>query len=193
MLQRLFYEFMYRLSRPPWDSGVTPPEVVSLIEGGEVTRGRALDLGCGTGTNSLFLARHGFDVVGVDFAPKALALARTKARREQAQVEFVQADVTRLDFLREPFDLILDIGCFHGIPASDRVKYASTVERLARPGSIFMLYAFGASGTGTGLFGAGISQEEAQRLFTPFWDLWRLEAGTDHGVRASAWYWFRRT
>src|SRR5512146_2875944 len=113
MLQRLFYEFMYRFRQPPWDTGVTPPEVVSFVEGGKVKPGRALDLGCGTGTNSLFLAAHGFQVVGVDYSSKALARARAKALRDNMHVDFVQSDVTRLDFLQEPFDFVLDIGCFH--------------------------------------------------------------------------------
>ena len=63
MLQRLLYNFWYYFN-PPWDTGVTPPEVVEAIEGSKaLTPGRALDLGCGTGTNGLYLARHGWEVV----------------------------------------------------------------------------------------------------------------------------------
>ncbi len=113
-LRQLFFDFQYRFSKPLWDSGITPPEVVALIESGKIT-GRALDLGCGTGTNSIYLARHGLTVVGVDFSAKAIATARDKTRRAGVAVDFRSADVTRLDFLTEPYDLVLDIGCFHAI------------------------------------------------------------------------------
>ena len=77
ILNRLIYDLMYRLGKPVWDSGLTPPEVVKAIER-EPTPGRALDLGCGTGTQSIHLAQHGWKVVGVDFSPKAIALGVVK-------------------------------------------------------------------------------------------------------------------
>jgi SAM-dependent methyltransferase len=192
MLQRLFYDFMYRFRRPPWDTGITPPEVVSLVERWDGKPGRALDLGCGTGTNSLYLAQHGFQVVGIDFSSKAVARARIKARHGGFPVEFVNADVTRLDFLKEPFDLILDIGCFHGIPPTARGRYAGHIDRLTRANSKYLLYAFSVSGGGLGFLGAGVTQEEVTQLFSPFMRLRRVQVGSDRGERTSAWYWFER-
>ena len=100
-----FYDWMYRFTKPDWDSDVTPPEVTSFVEH-DRSRGRALDLGCGTGTNAIYLAQHGFDVTAIDFAPKAIDLARDKAKQASIQIDFRVGDVTRLDDLREPFDLI---------------------------------------------------------------------------------------
>ncbi len=190
MLQRLFYDLMYRFQKPPWDTGITPPEVVALVEQWEAKSGRALDLGCGTGTNSLYLARCGFRVVGVDFSPKAIALARAKGRQSGLPVEFVSTDVTQLDFLKEPFDLILDISCFHSIPPAARQRYAGHIARLTHAKSKYMLYAFSRSGGGPGLLGAGVTQEEVSELFTPFMELCRIQVGSDRGARTSAWYWF---
>jgi SAM-dependent methyltransferase len=192
MLHRLFFDFMYRFQRPPWDTGITPPEVVSFVEQREGKPGRALDLGCGTGTNSLYLAQHGFQVVGVDFSSKAISLARIKGHQTGLPVEFVRADVTHLDFLKEPFDLILDIGCFHAIPRAARARYAGHIARLTRPKSTYMLYAFSRSGGGPGFFGAGVTQGEVMELFTPFMKLCRIQVGNDRGARTSAWYWFER-
>ena len=70
--QKWVYERQYRRGAPRWDTGVTPPEVVEVFEGEDPPSGRALDLGCGTGTNVLYLARHGFEVVGVDVSPLAI-------------------------------------------------------------------------------------------------------------------------
>ena len=198
MLRKLFFDFQYRFSKPPWDSGVTPPEVVAQIESRTI-KGRALDLGCGTGTNSIYLAQHGFAVVGVDFSPKAIATARGKARRANANIDFRVADVTRLDSLgiSEPFDLVLDIGCFHAVDAEGRVRYASNLARLTRPGSLYMLYAFsprppGENGHLIQIRNVGVMPEQIQQLFTPAFALERVEKGADRGERVSAWYWFRR-
>ena len=75
------FDLRYLLDQPPWDTEITPPEVVELVEGEGPSPGRALDLGCGTGTNCVYLARHGWEVVGVDFSVLAIRPARRKARR----------------------------------------------------------------------------------------------------------------
>ena len=89
------FEQKYLAGDPPWDTGVTPPELVALVEGDNLLPGRALDFGCGTGTNCLYLAQHGWRAVGVDFSP--LAIERAKHKTRQARVageacQFYQAD-----------------------------------------------------------------------------------------------------
>lgn len=141
------YERAYRRGRARWDTGITPPEVVELIEGPEpLAAGRALDLGCGTGTNALYLVRHGWRVVGVDFSEHAIAMAAAKAG-DTPGVRFVRGDVTRLDELgvEGPFDLVLDIGCFHGIPVRRRTAYARGVTGVTRPGATLAMFAWGPS------------------------------------------------
>ncbi len=195
-LRQLFFDLQYRFSKPRWDSGVTPPEVVALIEGGSI-HGRALDLGCGTGTNAIYLAQHGLSVVGIDFSPKAIATARDKAQRAGVTVDLHVADVTRLDFLREPFDFVLDLGCFHAIDPAERGRYAENLARLTRPGSVFMLYAFSPRppdqpGPLIQIRNVGATPEQVQQTFASHFALTRIERGADRGGRASAWYWFRR-
>jgi SAM-dependent methyltransferase len=190
MLRRLFYSLWYYF-RPPWDTGITPPEVVEAIEGSEALKpGRALDLGCGTGTNSLYLAQNGWQVVGVDFAAIAINKARRKAREAGLAVDFFAADVTRLEFLQPPFDLALDIGCFHTLEAEGRVRYRDQLRRLLRPGACFMFYAFGPH---QGRFGEmGISPEGVQQLFQSDFRLLRVAGGADPSGSSSAWYWLKR-
>jgi SAM-dependent methyltransferase len=136
------FDLQYLLGRARWDTGVTPPEVVELIERGDLPPGRALDLGCGTGTNCIYLARHGWEAVGVDFSALAIRQARRKAHRAGVDCRFYQADVTDLAFLAGPFDLALDIGCLHSVPPEGREQYASGLARLVRPGGLYLLYAF---------------------------------------------------
>lgn len=133
-----FNRWYLRRQRPPWDTGISPPELLAFIAA--QPPGRALDLGCGTGTNVVTLARHGWRVTGVDFAVKAIVEARRKARTAGVQADLRLGDVTRLDGLAGPFDLILDIGCFHGLPADGRSAYARNVKRLLAPDGTFLLY-----------------------------------------------------
>jgi SAM-dependent methyltransferase len=123
---------------PPWDTGVTPPEVVSFVTGHPP--GRALDLGCGTGTNVIYLAKHGWQATGIDFAWSAIRAARLKARQAGVKVNLRVGDVTRLRHVHGPFDLILDIGCFHNVAATGRPAYRTNLERLLAPGGTYLLY-----------------------------------------------------
>ncbi len=184
---RLIYDLMYRFAKPAWDTGTTPPEVVEWI-GKEQSPGTALDLGCGTGTHSIYLAQHGWNVVGVDFVPKAIASAREKAQRAGAQVDFRQADVTRLDALSVPFDLALDIGCFHGLDTAERARYVEQLTRLVRSGGAFLLWAFDRPAP---FEDYGILPQVVAQLFEPAFALSHSEHGSHHG-RPTTWYWFTR-
>jgi SAM-dependent methyltransferase len=107
------FDLQYLLGLAPWDTQVTPPEVVELVERAGVPPGRALDLGCGSGTNCIYLARHGWEAVGVDFSAVAIHRARRKARRGRVDCRFYRADVTDLSFLAGPFRP----GTGHRLPA----------------------------------------------------------------------------
>lgn len=194
-MNRMFFTLMYWRGRPPWDSGVTPPEIVATVEGPDaLPPGRALDLGCGTGTSSLYLAKHGWQVTGIDFTEPAIERARTKARQEGIgpdRARFLQGDVTRLGALPlgEPHTLIYDVGCLHGVPVAERSRYAEGVARAAAPGARYMLYAFERrSGPGP----AGLTEADVRALFAPGFTLERVERGSDRNASSSAWYWLRR-
>ena len=184
MFRRLWFAFTYRFTKPRWDTGITPPEVVDLIEKQQLPAGRALDLGCGTGTNVLYLAQHSWKVIGVDFVGQAIDTAKRKAGHAHLAAEFFQGDVTQLDFLSPPFDFALDIGCFHSIPANRRPAYIAGLARLVRPGGIFLCYAFKPE-TPLG----GLAVEEMQRLFGSDFESVKVEHG--QGM-PSAWYTFAR-
>ncbi len=139
MISRLFFALMY-LRKPIWDTGISPPELMEHIQSHPA--GKALDLGCGTGTNVITLARNGWQATGVDFQPKAIRQAQEKARQAGLTADFHLDDVTRLKGISGPFDLILDLGCFHSLPHSMRLVYIRNLDRLLAPGGTFLLYAF---------------------------------------------------
>ena len=180
------FEAMYWLGMTPWDTGITPPEVVSFIA--NHGPGRAIDLGCGTGTNAIYLAEHGWQVVGVDFSRGAIRTARRKTRNNELPIEFHQTDVTQLEGIQGLFDLALDIGCFHSLPAERRQAYADRLGELVASKGSFLLYAWL---PGQDPDSSNPSQEEIKSLFGSHFELVKVDIGTE-GSRQSAWYQFKK-
>jgi SAM-dependent methyltransferase len=118
------------------------PELVRLIESGELKRGRAIDLGCGVGENVIYLAKEGFDASGVDVSWRAINKARRKAEAAGVSPRFLVGDVTNLTGIEGPFDLVLDNGCLHSLLKNSHQAYVRTVLRLTQPGSHYLLRCF---------------------------------------------------
>lgn len=191
-MNNLRYSLIYwlgasRFFKPPrWDTGITPPEVERTVPG--LNPGQALDIGCGTGTNSLYLAQLGWRVLGVDFVGKALRTARSRAGSAglEDKVEFIRADITRLNPERLPVaQFALDIGCFHSLSDAGRRHYRLLVASSLEAGSLFMLYAhFPGSKRGIKF---GMSIDTCTSFFAPAFRLENVE-----NDQKSAWYWFQR-
>lgn len=179
-----FYNTMYRFTKPDWDTGITPPEVTSTIDPFD-RPGRALDLGCGTGTSSIYLAQHGWHVTGVDFSPKAIELAHDKAQRAGVKIDLHLGDVSRVDFLFDSFDLVLDIGCLHGLDRASRTRYAEQLRRLTHPGSKFLLFGF----MRPVFFGRyHLAPEEIHALFEPVFVLNSVRPALNRDREDVVWY-----
>jgi len=135
------YDLWYRHGSPPWVGGPRDG-LVQLVTDGTLTPGRAIDLGCGVGDNAIFLAQHGFTVTGVDFAPSAIERARAKARDAGVDGSFVVDDLTNLQHVSGPFDLLIDYGTLDDLNNPGRAAYVQQVEALTRPGARFLLWCF---------------------------------------------------
>ncbi|MEU8915535.1 class I SAM-dependent methyltransferase [Streptomyces nigrescens] len=127
--------------------------LVSYLERGLITPGRALDLGCGPGRNALHLASLGFEVDAVDLSPAAVAWAEERAREAGAEIGFHCGDVFTLagTALGGPYDLIHDSGCFHHLPPHRRISYLALLDRVLAPGGHLALTCFAAGGMGSEL------------------------------------------
>lgn len=177
MLSKLRFRLMY-LKKPTWDSGITPPEVVEYLD--THPPGRALDLGCGTGTNVLTLAEHGWQASGIDFTPKAIRQARRKARRAGVDVQFTVGDVSNGDLYHGPYDLILDIGCYHALKPTQRSRYRKNVCKHLAAGGDYLLYAFSPR-----------LPDEDVAAFKNQLTLIRREDSSDPSGPNSSWLWFQ--
>jgi 2-polyprenyl-3-methyl-5-hydroxy-6-metoxy-1,4-benzoquinol methylase len=185
MLRELFFHLIY-YGRPVWDTGITPPELLHFIA--THTSGRALDLGCGSGTNVITLAKSGWQTTGVDFSPRAIHLAKKKAKQNGVEVELIVDDVRQLRTISGSFDLILDIGCFHSLSPDSHVRYILNIQRLLNPQGTYLLYAFIVE---PGSLGPGVTEESIRRLIQMF-RLVNRQDGTDRGIRSSAWFTFQK-
>jgi len=113
LFRRILFQYWY-FHKPPWDTGISPPELLEFIQ--THNPGRAIDIGCGTGTNVVTLVNAGWKVTGVDFAPRAIKIARQKLNQAGVGATLLINDATKLHGINGPFDLAFDLGCFHGIP-----------------------------------------------------------------------------
>jgi SAM-dependent methyltransferase len=185
-LSRIAFNLCY-FRRPPWDSGVTPPELLNFLK--DRPMGRAIDLGCGTGTNVITLARFGWQVTGVDFASRAIDQARKKVKKAGVNADLRVGDVTCLDGIGGPFSFALDLGCFHGLAGKEKGAYLRQIDRILAPGGTWFMYAFlrppGDSSP------PGLSPVDLERISARFVLRSRLD-GFERGSRPSAYFIFEK-
>jgi SAM-dependent methyltransferase len=131
-------------------------------------------LGCGTGTNAIYLAKKGFDVTALDLAPTALVRAEKKARQADVRVRWVLADVLAPPDLK-PFDLIFDRGCYHGVRRHDAAGYVESVRRLTHEGSLVLILAGNANEPPPHRGPPRVKEEEVRADFSKRFDVSRLE------------------
>jgi ubiquinone/menaquinone biosynthesis C-methylase UbiE len=172
--KQTLFRLMYRFGFTPWDGHPIAKNLQDLVE--QLPAGNALDLGCGTGDASIYLAQHGWTVTGVDYVDQPLDAARAKAAKADTKVTFVKADVTRLSHegIGDNFQLIVDNGCLHNMSDGDRDHYVREVTAVAAPGARLLIVAFLPGGR----FGVrGAQPDEMERRFTDTWTL--LSSGTE--------------
>ncbi|HET8658578.1 MAG TPA: class I SAM-dependent methyltransferase [Micromonosporaceae bacterium] len=145
---RFGWSTLYRLGLAPWDFFGVDPGLAGLVEDRRwVKPGRALDIGCGTGRNTIYLAQHGWDVTGVDLAGYAVEKARQAARKAGVAARLLQGDITRPDGLDlgDGYDLVVDFGCYHSLEDHQRAAYADTITKITAPAATLWMWALWAS------------------------------------------------
>jgi SAM-dependent methyltransferase len=160
---------------PLWDAGTPSGELRRVVEDGTIRACRVVELGCGSGTDAVYLASRGFDVTAIDIAPSALSQAAEKARQAGVQVQWLLADVLAAPKL-DPFDFIYDRGCYHEVRAQNLAAYLETLRRFSRPGTRFVLLA----GNANEVLDYGpprVTEEELRNDFSPLFEFeWLKES-----------------
>jgi SAM-dependent methyltransferase len=181
----------YRAGAAPWDTGITPPEIHAILA--ELPPGRAIDVGCGTGTTLRTLLDAGWQADGVDFVAQAIEAAEGKlAPYGAGQYALLCADVSRLDALalpHAPYDLAIDIGCGHSVPPARQMDYVSGLAARLKPGATLMLYVHFPQPD----HDHGWTPGDVRRLFLPAFEIIREALSDDTTTGApSAWYRLQR-
>jgi SAM-dependent methyltransferase len=183
VIRRLIFELRYLREKTPWDTGISPPELLKYLA--ESSPGHALDLGCGTGTNAITMTQHGWQVIGVDLSALAIGTARRNAHQAGLEIDFKREDVTRIASIDGPFAFALDIGCFHSLSSAGKRNYLQNLTRVLKPGGAYLIYTW-LAGEGKSS-SIGLTDADISTMFEPFFEIHSFERGTE-GHRTSAWY-----
>ena len=172
-MKKWIYELFYRFPFVPisWIFG-SPHEMkeyTELLESGHIPPGRAIDLGCGEGSNAIYLAQNGFDVTGVDFSHTAIKRARAKARATGLEMVFYEDDLTNLHHVSGKYDLLVDFGALNDLNQVDRDLYLQNVLPLTNPGSLYILLCFTKS----------LPPNEVERRFSDHFKIEKLTTPTE--------------
>ncbi|MBP6217007.1 MAG: class I SAM-dependent methyltransferase [Oligoflexales bacterium] len=126
----------------PWDSGEVSPEFRSRFVEWKIdsfSHPRVLDIGCGSGTNAIHLAKHQFHVTACDLSPEAISLAKRKAQDSSVCVEWMCADFLTHDWRCPPFPLLIDRGCYHILRHVNLNRFLTVLDQLTHKGSLFFV------------------------------------------------------
>lgn len=136
------FEERYRTGDLPWDIKRPDYNLVAVVDSHPIAPCKALDVGCGTGDNAIFLAREGFRVTGVDYSEFAIGQARTKSADSKADVAFHVVDFLHQNVPGAPFGFIFDRGCFHSFDNEPELrKYARNVYKHLDHGGLWLTLA----------------------------------------------------
>ena len=123
----------------PWDTGSPDTYLVEMVSRWPLCRGRVLDVGCGTGTNSIWLARQGFEVVGLDISAEAIGIASRRAEEQGDSCRFVNEDFLHFDVGDGEYIFLFDRGCFHSIPTEKgRRSFVARAAQVLSPCGLWL-------------------------------------------------------
>lgn len=170
------FDDAYKTRTAPWVIGEPQPAIVELERAGWI-HSSVLDVGCGTGEHTILLTGLGYDVLGVDFAPHAIAQARANAAEKGVDARFEVADA--MDLGAPGYQTIVDSALFHIFDDVDRVRYVSSLHAALRPGGLVHVLALSDRGRG---FGPEVSEADIRGAFGVGWALEAVESVTYRGV-----------
>lgn len=169
------WEQLYRDRFTPWDVKRPDSHLVDIVENFPVKPCRVLELGCGTGTNAIWLAARGFDVTALDLSETALDLARGKPGAEACT--FVQGDFFEDPLPGTDFGFVFDLGCLHGFSEpEDRYMLAARIAQCLAPGGLW--FNISSSLDGQAVCPSRLSARDITAAVEPCFEILLLRAAT---------------
>ncbi|AUS09953.1 class I SAM-dependent methyltransferase [Laceyella sacchari] len=141
-----YYKKKYSTLKPSqyeWTSGTASPKLINMVETGVIPEGaKILDIGCGIGTEAVYLALNGYDVTGLDISKDAIEKGKQLAEFYGVEVNWLVADVLGIPIKSDSIDVVTDRGCFHCIRAEQREKFANEIARVLKQGGLYTMSCF---------------------------------------------------
>lgn len=174
----LLNEAYKKIDTVPWDNSEPPQELVELIEQGTIKPGKALDVGCGTGYYSIYLAQKGFNVTGIDISENAILEATKKTAELKVNVKFSTLDALEVSSVKETYNFVLEWGLLHFIMPEFREKYVKDVAAKINKSGKYIVLTFNdqSSEWGGGKYRTGLTKtplyysslDELKELYKPY-------------------------
>lgn len=189
------WEQKYESGETPWDSGEASQELKRMLDEYRIQPCRTLELGCGTGTNAIYLAKRGFEVTAVELSSNALRQAHDRAIRDGVEVRFLEGDLLAPPPLGAPFPFVFDRGVYHVLRNVDIVRFRNTIQRSTMPGSLYLALLANANDPDTESDGPPrVQVDEMYEELSPLFQLVQLREFQFDGVRiagrsAHPWAW----
>jgi len=179
----------YASGQLPWDTGEPEPLLVEFVTAGAVGPGPALEIGGGTGTNAIWLAEHGFDVLAVDVSPLAVERANAKKEGRDLRCRFAAFDFLAAPPPGGPFQFVFDRGCFHVFDEPDeRYAFAAQVAAALRPDGLWLSLIGSTEGPPREVGPPRRSAREVALAIEPVLEILELRSAEFRGHGAKAWF-----
>ncbi len=179
----------YASGQLPWDTGQPEPLLVEFVTAGRVEPCPTLEIGAGTGTNAIWMAERGFDVLGVDISPLAVERARAKIGERALHCRFAALDFLAAPAPNGPFQFVFDRGCFHVFDeARDRQQFAAQVAAALAPGGLWLSLIGSTEGPQREVGPPRRSASEVTLAIEPALEIVELRSAEFRGNDANAWF-----
>ena len=179
----------YASGEVPWDTGQPEPLLVEFVSSGAVRPSCTLEIGAGTGTNAIWMAERGFDVLGVDVSPLAIERANAKMGGRALRCRFAAWDFLVAPAPDGPFQFVFDRGCFHVFDEPDeRRRFAEQVAHVLGPGGLWLSLIGSTEGPPREIGPPRRSAREVILAIEPALEIVELRSAEFRGNNAKAWF-----
>ena len=179
----------YASGQLPWDTGQPEPLLVEFVTSGAVTPSPTLEIGAGTGTNAIWMAERGFDVLGVDVSPLAVERAHAKMEGRAMRCRFAAWDFLAAPPPAVPFQFVFDRGCFHVFDELDeRRRFAEQVAHSLGPGGLWLSLIGSTEGPPREVGPPRRSAREVMLAIEPALEIVELRSAEFRDNNAKAWF-----
>jgi SAM-dependent methyltransferase len=179
----------YASGQLPWDTGQPEPLLVEFVTSGRITPSLTLEIGAGTGTNAIWMAERGFDVLGVDLSPLAAEKAEAKRGERALSCRFAACDFLAAAPPGGPFQFVFDRGCFHVFDEpEEREQFAARVAAALAPGGFWLSLIGSTEGPPREMGPPRRSARDISRAIEPVLEIVELRSAEFHEHGAKVWF-----